>query len=1770
MVNGDWWDDFTENLSTDLAPLIALFGENPTKQYLSECVNFTDVFIFAMAPLGILTAIVSAIRVAGTAGLRAFIGRAKEGGGQAEAELCSSTSREVCELYNNGGIARVFGRPKLLEIVHDRRATNADFYPTEDNPKATPKAGLYTFQEYMEYLKETEGSNEDAEWTEGGVQSQIHKQGASPDTEHNKPIKEGPAFAPNPNLSLNVGIKQRPKWVFTTAAMFGLLIQSFVVVWAILTRYVLDGFVRSSSEDKYAVPMTVIGTFMLCFGNGYCAWLIERTTKERVFYRKKTGPTLKPRSRIYWIQPGIQYIGDQAFDSFLYSDINNSLHSYMTSWKDNRKFHPAHIWIAIICSALGFILQFLGMRACHSSVIMAQLGATIVMSIIRAILRTDRLSTEDNVMGDNPDGYKGHELDWLALNLDDKGAFSRGNEKDRTGKLLNIVTAQQILNDKSSEKGTKSKQSGDTLSSSVRLDDWTPRVFYSGTDANDWRQTIQSSPLDEHHPHEVAMVFLHRKRLAEVTRRERWEDDDLVSVRQLANNLGDAIESTLQAVLNNDFQFREDVEWRDAAQILWNLPCSLLKSISPSPTSEGSIILSVKRNTSADGFIEGDWEADRCELESILGLWVWSIKCSRAFKDDVNFKRLLSFGSASDSGSQALLDFKLWCQGGNTRINEIQSKNITSDHTRFFGLQNLPALNSGVSCSRSALCITSRGSLEMNCAQELYALFFRSLMGLVVDVGGETTVKGENRNFHLSNSNIAQIQKAFTDTCLGSTDDAFTCVFPTLRLQHKMPSVQTAINGSRIVAERYIKEKRWKDAEQLLLWGIRQLSIPESRQDTVVLSIEDEPLKENTHESAFQSINLWRLLMLELCECYRAAALEPHDTDRRMGCGGLLSLLDDGLFQTASTVQLVFRGQACATSREDEHPTLTLAETVIRYCEFVMLLAKEYDYRDIVDKIELQSKERESLVEDLSVDADSGIIAALESYDLAATLYHLGKLHPKEHKITSPALLLACRNGWYAVVKKLIEMSAILEHKEKERRTPLSYAAEYGDLNTLNYLLEKGANPSSADSNRVTPLVHAVGAGRLGVITRLARDPRVDLEARDADGSSLAMKALKLGHEAIFRALVDTQRVDLESSSFGNSLLATATKLGDTNTMSYLLDSGVAELEFRAETALLCDLAVESGSIEALQVILDTGIRIQCRLEAQNAFHSAICAGQLQIVQLFLSEPGLIDPTQPGPFETGRVCSDPNLPASDGEPVVTGTLGELAVLVQPLAVAIARQDSAMVKLLLEHEGVHQTVVENSPYRFRHINSPPQKGEEGIAPNHSADGPTDFLCHATLKASRSKDPSLAGFEILQLLRSAVDGLNGQWVINSDACGRSPLEKAIFYNNPKLTQLLLDIFGDSFRSHPGSLAKILPWPQECDYSTKLCMTTSDFDGFRVPATVYSYSWSLIRSPFWLAYFHPDREENLNLLRVLVESGHIDFNQRNDAFPVEYVFLQAVEAKDIFLVDLFLKADDIDRNVTTARGCNAIHLAVENTGRGFKDTDCTLLTNLLQAGVDPDRQDSEGITPLRATMERHLYRSFELLLNTRRVDINVRTEHGGTPLHFAAYFLTNTDLISELVEAGLDPNQNARFQVDSRLGYFEGTAVNWAFQNCNLVVARFLLSPPYNAKFDPAEAYRSAAKRLGVECFRFLIERGEDPKDAKPLNMVVSELDNWRKARLQWRMLQIIRLLLRFKKVEIDLRDHDRDGHTALYVTVWHAWLNNYSYSRQDSPNDPDPRR
>lgn len=119
---------FSSNIISDFGPILSLFGEQVAKQFMSQSMGWADHIIFAMAPLGIITAIVGAIRVGGPSWLRALVGRARESRAIAEVELLSSTSHEVCEMWDGQNLVRIMGSPEIRELIHitPKGGTNGD------------------------------------------------------------------------------------------------------------------------------------------------------------------------------------------------------------------------------------------------------------------------------------------------------------------------------------------------------------------------------------------------------------------------------------------------------------------------------------------------------------------------------------------------------------------------------------------------------------------------------------------------------------------------------------------------------------------------------------------------------------------------------------------------------------------------------------------------------------------------------------------------------------------------------------------------------------------------------------------------------------------------------------------------------------------------------------------------------------------------------------------------------------------------------------------------------------------------------------------------------------------------------------------------------------------------------------------------------------------------------------------------------------------------------------------------------------------------------------------------------------------------------------------------------------------------------------------------------------------------------------------------------------------------------------------------------------
>ncbi|SPJ88726.1 uncharacterized protein FTOL_12620 [Fusarium torulosum] len=361
--------EFAFNLLSDIAPVLALFGEQFARQFMSESLIWYDHLIFAMVPLGIITAITGAIRVHGPQVARSFIGRARETRALSEIELMSSTSQEVCELFNGSSIIRAMGRPKITQFLifpkhYDNlegRYKKFDFQLRDTEPVSEPedrscgihslesviskdvelmKFGRYqslstaSFQEYVKRTLRFFGSITSREKTpESDTEGQKPK--ASTDAKcYNNGLKatSQPSEPPQgpPNLQLNLSSDYEDQGWFKKggeiilAAIVAFFLQTGVIAFAGVTTYYLSPRYPDLLESKiYGFPCYVAGSILLSIGTGLCSIIVEHSTIEHcwelvedVESPKGDAPRKKNQPRLVWIQQN-QTVNDQGFSGFV-------------------------------------------------------------------------------------------------------------------------------------------------------------------------------------------------------------------------------------------------------------------------------------------------------------------------------------------------------------------------------------------------------------------------------------------------------------------------------------------------------------------------------------------------------------------------------------------------------------------------------------------------------------------------------------------------------------------------------------------------------------------------------------------------------------------------------------------------------------------------------------------------------------------------------------------------------------------------------------------------------------------------------------------------------------------------------------------------------------------------------------------------------------------------------------------------------------------------------------------------------------------------------------------------------------------------------------------------------------------------------------------------------------------------------------------------------------------------------------------------------------
>ncbi|KAJ2988192.1 hypothetical protein NUW58_g4110 [Xylaria curta] len=205
-------------------------------------------------------------------------------------------------------------------------------------------------------------------------------------------------------------------------------------------------------------------------------------------------------------------------------------------------------------------------------------------------------------------------------------------------------------------------------------------------------------------------------------------------------------------------------------------------------------------------------------------------------------------------------------------------------------------------------------------------------------------------------------------------------------------------------------------------------------------------------------------------------------------------------------------------------------------------------------------------------------------------------------------LYWAAENGQEEVVNLLLQKGGVdPDRKDFYDETPLFAAARNGRDAIVKLLLAKGVKANSINRGWKTPLVLAAEGGhnavgrtesdalllatenRHGAVVKLLLDKGADIESKDICDQTPLLSAARRGHEAVVKLLLD-KGADVESKYQNWTPLLWAARNGDEAVVKLLLDTSGIDANSKSnngETPLL--LAAESGHEAVVKALLESG-----------------------------------------------------------------------------------------------------------------------------------------------------------------------------------------------------------------------------------------------------------------------------------------------------------------------------------------------------------------------------------------------------------------------------------------------------------------------------------------------------------------------------------------------------------------------------------------------------
>ncbi|CAH0055787.1 unnamed protein product, partial [Clonostachys solani] len=1063
-------------------------------QFMSQSMGWADNFILAMAPLGIITVIVSAIRVSGPSWLRAIIGRSRENLAVAEAELMSSTSKEVCEVWNGHGVVRCMGLSPVSEFIC---LISTDTPSTGNGRSVDTTVGAVSVGKAVErgYLEEFETNLWD------GIKHMIHRKHSPGDlnAEQGQGTRDPSApqiiiarnmVADAPNIALN-SHNQLGRGELLVVAVIGTILQLGVLTYSGFATYYPS--LRLAKDGRpvadYAFPCTAAGTLTLVAGMLICSHVVESSTEE-----KRYKPGRGKEIRMVWLQRA-ETVSDQVFNSFaVFASDKRAL--ITTSHRVPEESRQGTILalktvLGAVVGLCGFVVQFIGLRGMHWSASVAQLGAVLLMTGLRAWVRRGLAE---------PPRYhplsRGFELEWFAITLGDLDNAPWWDPPEPESKVKNCKNSNWgIMTGGSPEIHEKLRQTSKNGTSKAYT---VMKIRRDLGQLYDWRGPASAEAIS-------------LARAIEVTMNALFSSSPTASF--VWSLKAHSAESNAQSVnlhlKQQNGSWKASAEEIEAALSLWLFSVSdqeqgQNRQVSPgTPRSEDDARFRAKRSPAKRSLrLLGSYtQRLRRHLQLLMpdgAARVIKVQMTAQLDDSSRIQvephRVVGSGY---SATHHPVGYRIW-KSSPTPPKDKLDKHVGEGEAR-----------------NVFLATESHDPLNLLYAQDMFSAFMWAVAKtLTHPIEGADIQPNDTRgvdawrSFTLRIDSLSKMAREIQSTGLGNLEDVYLSIIPPLSVEHKLLQSDTIIDLAREHARRQEKLGHWTEAGLVYLWLFQTVKI--------------FPEQSRIATRATAELTEYLRMVTAVIELREAQQYEERDI---RDLKELKSKLDEKL-ETADRAilsSLIRLYEAQGRPWNGDLVGLGSAEDTIysKVFNFKELhrLAQSSDWKG-TEAITRALRDGEDVnVTDICNWTPLHYAAAKGSTETAVELLKRRADVNARNLLEWTPLHYACQAGKARIVRNPIREGADLDVHGRDGLAPLHCATMNGHLEVVKRLIEAGAALDVLDTSGNTPLFWAAYKGHRGIVGYLWQDANKKL--RDHNGRTALHLAAIAGRAEVVSQLVE-------------------------------------------------------------------------------------------------------------------------------------------------------------------------------------------------------------------------------------------------------------------------------------------------------------------------------------------------------------------------------------------------------------------------------------------------------------------------------------------------------------------------------------------------------------------------------------------------------------------------------------------------------------------------